>query len=289
MEFTLMFGENIQEPDQIYEYSLEKLFSFMRYSEKLEWLIEDIRAAHRIGEKNTKSDLKKQLQYIITSHLKEPRRHKDNFLCSNGFIFDADHLVDVTKMVEILKTNKYVHFMFLSPSGDGLKIGVKTSVMIDNADWYSSAYRYCSHQITKTYGITLDKTSDCVRACFLSHDDDIYYNPNSALWFPKILKEQPKPEYKPIIMSEVDEISRCIDAARSITVSDYQEWVTCMFALKNTFGEAGFDVFRALSFGKGYKDSENDLQYKWRTIPGDSQVNIGSFWHIAKKYGYSYK
>ena len=70
---------------------------------------------------------------------------------------------------------------FRSPSGDGLKVIVRT----DNysiAD-YGNCYRQVEQLFTDAFGIKPDKLcEDLSHPCFISYDPDLYYNPNAQPW-----------------------------------------------------------------------------------------------------------
>ena len=84
---------------------------------------------------------------------------------------------------------------FKSPSGDGLKVVIKT----DNTSLihYSNLYRQLEQIFINQFGIEPDDDCDDVgRACYCSFDPDLYYNPNAIPlhldYDPKYDKQEPE-------------------------------------------------------------------------------------------------
>ena len=119
--------------------------------------------------------------------------HRGNNGCTslNGLMcIDIDHKTD-----EELKMIKQTvmgwgctYCCFMSPSGDGLKVVIKT----DNISLihYSNLYRQLEQMFIDYFGIEPDNDCEDVgRACYCSFDPDLYYNPNAI---PLHLEYDPK-------------------------------------------------------------------------------------------------
>ena len=204
-------------------------------------------------------------------------------------IFDVDKINNVEDLFDTLKREPFIHFMFRSPSGNGIKFGVKLKNDITDSDLYSKVYKFASKKLSNFYNIELDKTSDCSRACYLGHDPNYYYNANSE-GFP-LLYDIEKPIEQFIADYENDpdtEIQIIKEICQNLNVSNYNDWVTCAAALA-TLGGIGEDLFIILSTGKGYKDSVSSLRRKFKSFSANGGVQIGSFFHIAKQNGIDVK
>ncbi len=69
-----------------------------------------------------------------------------------------------------LKSDPYVCFGFKSPSGDGLKLGIR----IDGSR-HAEAFRAVEAYFLHTYRVTVDtRVKDPLRLCFVSHDPDLW-------------------------------------------------------------------------------------------------------------------
>ena len=94
---------------------------------------------------------------------------------------DIDHkpAEELTKLRSCLMSEPWVMAIFLSPSGDGLKVIVKTDNF--NIDNYKNCYRQLEKMFEDQYGIQPDNKCEAVsQGCFASYDPDVYVNPNVA-------------------------------------------------------------------------------------------------------------
>ena len=96
---------------------------------------------------------------------------------SSLMCIDIDHkTADELRMLRSYLMNEpWVFAMFRSPSGDGLKVVVKT----DNydANHYKNCYRQLEALFQERYGITPDNKCEALsQGCFASYDPDIYVN-----------------------------------------------------------------------------------------------------------------
>lgn len=93
---------------------------------------------------------------------------------------DLDHIGDA---IAILKIQKLIldkfppALMFISPSGDGLKVIFKIN---PESGTHLQYFRALQRFFLTEIGFNIDPSgSDICRACFLPHDPDVYYNPES--------------------------------------------------------------------------------------------------------------
>ena len=69
-------------------------------------------------------------------------------------------------------------FVFLSPTGDGLKVGFRVSV--DKAK-HSGSFRAVEKLVLEKTGLQIDASrKDIAGLCYLSHDKDAYYTPDAV-------------------------------------------------------------------------------------------------------------
>ena len=91
--------------------------------------------------------------------------------------------VDYVPFPEILKNDlrclDWVHAAFITPSGRGLKVLVKTNATIET---YKDTEIKVSIMFTESTGAVRDNhCKDIARIQFISHDPHLYYNPDSVL------------------------------------------------------------------------------------------------------------
>jgi hypothetical protein len=157
---------------------------------------------------------------------------------SNFFHFDIDAMgIPAEQLKGILSLDPFVAWMFISPSGCGVKGGlyIPESIMhdLEYKVFFAAAERYFRFQ----YGLTIDPAcKDVSRLCFLSHDPDVYVNEESKN-FPWVEfaeaehLEPPKPPAKPgpigppranagADTSRIA-IERCLDILRTATKGGY--------------------------------------------------------------------
>ena len=96
----------------------------------------------------------------------------------NGIIcLDVDGVDDPVSLKEKCKTLSWVHAAFITPSGKGLKVMVKTDATPDS---YKATEEKIAEMFLINTGSPRDNhCKDIARIQFVSHDPDLYYNPNS--------------------------------------------------------------------------------------------------------------
>ena len=128
------------------------------------------------------------LMYFNIGTFKDSKRSNANFMGSEFMIFDFDHIMgNIIEEKNKLRENKNVYAVFISPSGDGLKVITRLDAEIKSSSEYSRIYKYYAKVFGATLNKEADKTSDASRACFISYDPDIYVNENAEPLSTKII------------------------------------------------------------------------------------------------------
>ena len=90
---------------------------------------------------------------------------------------DFDHVINVSELKGTLLADQYfeTELMFVSPSGHGLKWIIAIDVnQCAHQRWFLAVEAY----LKTKYGLEIDQSGkDISRACFLSHDPEVYINP----------------------------------------------------------------------------------------------------------------
>ena len=140
-------------------------------------LVKKIRAEKRKPERN---EIKKELPAICFSGSFNKRA--DNAIISHSGIIclDFDGYTKTKELLqdkEMLSKNKYVFSVFISPSGNGLKVLVKIPADPENhTNYFNSLEKYFNSPY-------FDKTSkNLSRVCYESYDPLIHVNENSSMW-----------------------------------------------------------------------------------------------------------
>lgn len=96
----------------------------------------------------------------------------------NGIIcLDIDHVEDINELKKRASKLSYVHAAFVTPSGSGLKVIIKSDATTET---YKEAELEISFAFQMdTGGIRDNHCKDIARIQFISYDPDLYYNKNS--------------------------------------------------------------------------------------------------------------
>lgn len=275
---TISAGSDIKQPNKLRRRdTIARAVEFMK-SDEQSFKVFDLRTTLDDAERK---GIKTSLPYIVPAHFKNNSRRASDLEVSNCLILDIDH-VDVSKHYPRLKKEPLIHFMFRSPSGDGIKVGIKFSEYVTDPEIYKLVYKKCAYQFEKYYQLKTDNTSDAARACFLAGDADIYYNPDSALWKPTY--DKPEVSTTKYDYSGEPDVEELASICRGLYINDYHDWVKAGIAL-SSLGEKGRDLFKLLSLGKGAKDTERQIDRKFDTFMRCDRVGIGTFYYIASQYG----
>jgi len=82
------------------------------------------------------------------------------------------------KNLKLIQNDKYTLFCFISPSGKGIKVGVKI-----DGDHHSETFKKIEIYYKTTYDIIIDSSvKDISRLCFLSYDEELHINPFSTVF-----------------------------------------------------------------------------------------------------------
>jgi hypothetical protein len=176
--------QNIKDTDTPFHREVKIVLDRIRDGASKE-IVKQIRQEKNKSERN---EIKKLLPAICFSGTFKKRA--DNFLIEHsGLIcldFDGyDKQKELLQDKETLSKNKYVFSVFISPSGNGLKVLVKIPNDPDNhGNYFNSLEKYFNSKY-------FDKTSKNIsRVCYESYDPLIFINEKSSVW--DIIEE---PEY----------------------------------------------------------------------------------------------
>ena len=212
--------------------------------EKLKDIVSTIREEKNKSKRNI---LKKNLPCVLFSGIFQERNDKaieehSGFICLDfdGFEEESELFDFRNRMIE----DEYSYSVFMSPSGDGLKVIVKIPKEIENHRAYFNGL--------KEYYNSEHFDDSCVnesRICYMSSDADIYINESS-----KIFKSKAKKK-------EVAQITQVVDVVSKDEIIDglYKWWLARyglvegernrnVYILSMSFNEFGISELEAKSF-----------------------------------------
>lgn len=183
----MMLGHSITSfNDPLQRISIKQLYhELVQGTEEQKVFCEQLKRIATIDKKSYQ-ELKKKLPYIVCGLFHPPFRRKENFASIQFFIVDIDHLENHEQTAKELKNSltkdDEVFMVFISPSGNGLKVMFRLIEPCTDANLFSFFYK----KFISTWAIKhrlesfIDfSTSDVTRACFIGIDSETYGNSKS--------------------------------------------------------------------------------------------------------------
>jgi hypothetical protein len=147
--------------------------------------ITQLRTVMQIDKKQY-ATLKRSLPYLVCGSFNQPFRRLENFAYTDCFIIDVDHLsekgINLTQVRHLLEQDPRVTLCFKSPGEDGLKVLIHLKERCYEAEIFKLFYKIFINKFSMEYNLEQavdSRTCDVTRACFLSVDEEAYFN-NSA-------------------------------------------------------------------------------------------------------------
>ena len=169
--------KNIKETSTPFHKSLPFVLQRIQSGKNKE-LIQSIRKQKDKTERNL---LKQELPAICFSGTFS-KRSDDALIVHSGIIcLDFDGYPTKKAMLEdkeLFMSDAYTHAVFISPSGNGLKVLVKIPADAENHKRYFEALN--QHFNSEYFDVTSKNVS---RVCYESFDKDLYYNEDSCMGY----------------------------------------------------------------------------------------------------------
>jgi len=183
----LSFGKHItQKDDLLTPIEVQQLYNAVKQpDESTLSLINRLRLVLTIDKKQY-GVMKRELPYVVCGIFNPPYRRIENFGYIEHFIIDIDHIaeksLELSALRETLTTDSRVMLCFVSPSEDGLKLLFRLSERCYDSGQFSLFYKIFARAFATQYGFeqVIDTvTSDVSRACFMSYDPVVFFNPEA--------------------------------------------------------------------------------------------------------------
>ncbi len=183
----IRLGKHVTQPgDQLLDVSMAKLHqALLNPSGEVASLQRRLQAVRALDPAQYRR-MKTSLPYVVCADFHPKVRRKENFLHTERFILDLDHLsdaaLDLPQLRVLLQTDPRVELLYSSPSGDGLKLFFRLEKPITDPAYYAAFYKAFALRLQGQYQLqhVLDaKTHDVSRCCFVSFDPDAYFNPDA--------------------------------------------------------------------------------------------------------------
>jgi len=262
-------------------------FDIVEYLEKTrdgEW--EDIVTQCRNIKDKEKRDAFKQKMPTATLSGLFDYRSDDKLVSHSGFIsMDLDHVDNLNGMRDALQKDRYVFSVFMSTSGDGLRVIFKIE-----SNKHREAFKALSQYIYENYGHPCDPNGINVSKPYVvSFDPYLYLNYNNVPVFKHYIKETVIKQM-PSFLHTTEDFERVMQqiTGRQINICEsYDDWLKVGFALASELGEGGRSHFHTISqISAKYKHSVCEKQYTaCLKARGVEKINISSFYYLAKING----
>ena len=190
MNKTITIFKDIKDTDTPFYREVEFVLDRIKNGTSKE-LITDIR---KQKDKSERNEIKKKLPSICFSG-KFSKRADNSLIEHSGLLcLDFDGYLKQKELIEDkerLMKDKYTFSVFISPSGNGLKVLVKIP---NDAENHINYFKSLEKHYNSPYFDTTSKNIS--RVCYESYDPLIYVNDKSSLW--ETIEE---PEYREIIVN----------------------------------------------------------------------------------------
>ncbi|MFZ4402426.1 MAG: BT4734/BF3469 family protein, partial [Bacteroidales bacterium] len=211
-------------------------------------LVQQIRTER---DKDKRNLLKAKLPAICFSG-EFSHRSKNGFKKHSGLIcLDFDHFESdeaLASVKDVLMQSEYTYALFVSPSGDGLKLVMR--VPIDATVEDHTAYYVAACDFLSVEGLDA-KTKDVARACYMSYDPNIYINKNATVWTTKEEWEQKQYHYEQpaLILSDstkiINQLRKWWDKKYSMQADGRNN---CVYILASAFNEYGIPINESMNY-----------------------------------------
>jgi len=195
----------------------------------------------------------KKLDYVTFSGEFKNRSVAGLIKHSGLFCIDLDDLEDTEaikrKVIDLLPPS----LMFVSPSGNGLKLVYKISISeAEHLKYYHAFEVFCNEQLNLAID---DKCKDVPRACFLCYDNEAYFNDNSEVLDKSFIDTF----YIPVQKSTPTESK--VETDVQIIMEKLKKWVDKKgsFESGNRNGYISKLAYAYNRYGIPLTDAENDL------------------------------
>lgn len=140
-----------------------------------------IEKARSLSDAETYRSFKQKLPSVTFGGTFNPKREKATIQTPTGFIIpDLDHLDDVEYYFDLLKMDENIWFAFRSPSGEGIKCGMRATGIKSDED-HKKLFESVEKYFIETYQLKIDPAcKDISRLTFVSYDPELFINPNPS-------------------------------------------------------------------------------------------------------------
>lgn len=283
MEVTVF--KNISDVESPFYLDIQEVFERIRDGNSKD-LVNKIR---KEKYKKIRNQLKKSLNSICFSGI-FPRRYDDAIIHHSGLIcLDFDGFSDFDAMDDFkrwLMSDPYTMSVFISPSGEGLKVVVKIPEDEEkHKAFFAGLEQYYSNPHFDS------STSNLSRVCYESYDPNIYVNMDSEVWDKEfyIRPADSKPAYTPPQGEEVTDEDKIIAGLEKwwsvkYPIVEGHRNINC-FVIACAMCEYGVSKDRAMGYLQDFQDGDftfNEIETTVNSAYKTSQFASKKFSDFSK-------
>ena len=228
--------------------------------------INDIRYQIQNGNSIKASEIKSNLPAITISATFKERRKKDYLDQYTGLLhLDYDKLENVEEVKATLISIPYTYAAFISPSGNGVKVLVKSD---NNISSHKTAFNSLRDYYDKAIGVESDSSvKDITRLCFVSYDCELYLNETSEVF-----------KYKTATLDQIDLgwVWSFTGNKHDFVVGNRNNFVYSFACNANRYG---VDINDTTNYAYSYSDDsfpENEIDSSIKSAYGNNVNENGS-------------
>lgn len=249
--------------------------------------IDIIEAVRAEKDKKKRNAIKKKLLGVTLSGLFS-QRNEESLINHSGYLqIDIDSISNIHDTATQIKTDHFILAMFISPSGDGLKLILRIPADVVH---HKSIFENAGQYFKDKYNVKIDDSPKNVSSLmYLSFDENIYVNENAQFfnYKPNTFDIPTNNFYAADKESEVERIVELIENQHTDITNQYTNWRNIGFSLADYFNEGGRDYFHRISrFNSKYDYQTTNKQFDEclkNRQPG--AIKINTFFQIAKDNG----
>ena len=233
--------------------------------------INDMRYHVKNGNENEAEEIKSNLPCMTISATFKERRKKDYLESYTGLLhLDYDKLENAEEVKTNLISIPYTYSAFISPSGNGVKVLVKS----DNAmSSHEVAFNSLREYYDKIVSVESDSSvKDITRLCFMSYDPDLYLNETSEVF-----------KYKTSTLNQIDLslVWSYTSRKHEFVVGNRNNYVYSFACNANRYG---VDISDTYNYAYSYSDasfSQNEIETTIKSAYENNVNENGSARQIA--------
>ena len=231
--------------------------------------IDDIRYQIQNGNSKKASEIKSNLPAITISATFKERRKKGYVDKYSGLLhLDYDKLENVEEVKANLISIPYTYSAFISPSGNGVKVLVRSD---NDISGHTTAFNDLRAYYDEIVGVKSDSSvKDITRLCFVSYDTDLYLNEDSEVF-----------NYKTATLDQIDLswVWSFTANKHDFVVGNRNNFVFCFACNANRYS---VDISDTCNYAYYYSDdsfTENEIE---STIKSAYENNVNEKGSLAK-------